>query len=138
VQSVCDCFMNMNGVNRTGSIDPFNKTDIRTSTMERIIINVIIALLIFVLSTYMNIRTKTGKDQKVGMPYYKSTALNIILAVCCGWAAYALFIDLSSSDPLDRVSLVIILINFLSLFYLFITWQLQRLLSMAEKMIQKD
>ena len=101
------------------------------------LINVIVVILIFGLTTYMNIKTKFAKDEKEAMRHAKTLVLNLGIALACGWLAYRLFVDFSSSTPLNRESLLIILINSFSLFYVLIALHLHRILSLIGKIIEK-
>jgi len=98
------------------------------------LINVIVVIFIFGLTTYINIKTKFAKDEKEAIRHAKTLALNLALILACGWAAYRLFVDFSSTAPLDRKSLLIILINSLSLFYVFISRHIHRILDLFEKL----
>jgi hypothetical protein len=105
--------------------------------MNPILINLIVVILIFGLTTYMNIKTKFAKDEKEAMRHAKTLALDLALLLLCIWSAYRLFVDLLSDAPLDRRSLLIILINSFSLFYVFmVTFHLNRIVSLIEKILK--
>lgn len=106
--------------------------------MSPMLINVIVVIFIFGLTTYINIKTKFAKDEKEAMRHAKTLALNLALILACGWAAYRLFVDFSSPSPLDKKTLLFMLINSFALFYVFIVnFHLNRIISIIKKIIKK-
>jgi hypothetical protein len=100
--------------------------------MNTILINVIVVIVIFGLTTYINIKTKFAKDEKEAMTHVKTLALNLLLLLSSGWMIYVLFLNFLSPQPLDKISLFIILSNSFSLFYAFISLHFRKLLSLLE------
>jgi hypothetical protein len=103
--------------------------------MSPTLINVIVIILIFGLTTYINIKTKFAKDEKEAMRHVKTLALNLALILACGWTTYRLFVDFSSPTPLDKKTLLFMLINSLSLFYVFISLHFYKILSLFNKQL---
>jgi hypothetical protein len=104
--------------------------------MSPILINVIIVILVFGLTTYMNIKTKFAKNEKEAMRHAKTLALNLIIILSSGWMAYILFMTFLSALPLDRKSLFFILLNSFGLFYVFIGFHFRQVLSLFEKHVK--
>ena len=104
--------------------------------MRAILINVIIVIFIFGLTTYMNIKTTFAKNEKEAMRHAKTLILNLALILACGWGAYRLFIHFSSPGPLDKETLLFILINAFTLFYVVIIFHIQRIIKLIESIIQ--
>lgn len=103
--------------------------------MSPVLISAIVSISIFGLATYINIKTKFAADEKEAMRHVKTLALNLILIISCAWTAYKLYEDFSSPTPLDKQSLLIILINSFGLFYVLIVRHLHYILSVNEKSI---
>lgn len=103
--------------------------------MSEIVTNVIIVIVIFGLTTYINIKTKFAKDEREAMQHAKTLGLNLALIVACGWSAFRLFKDFSSPSPLDKKTLLFILINSFGLFYVVIGLHLRSLLRIFGKFL---
>ena len=104
--------------------------------MRLILINVIIVIFIFGLTTYINIKTKFAKDEKEAMRHAKTLALNLILVLSSAWMVYILVMNFLSPEPLDKKSLFFILVNSFGLFYVLIGYHLGRVLSIFYKYLK--
>lgn len=105
--------------------------------MNPIWISVIVAICIFALTTYINIKIKFAPDQKTAVKQVKTLIFSIILICFCGYSAFRLIKEFAFvlDTPLSRTSLLTILINSFSLFYVAIMMHLFKLLSLIEKMV---
>lgn len=104
--------------------------------MSPILISVITSISILGLTTYINIKTKFAPDEKTAMNNVKILIYCIALILCCSLAVYSLIKEFILDAPLNRTSLLVILINSFSLFYIFIILHLHRMLSLIEKLIK--